>query len=319
MKLISKLLQPQKLIADLPALDPKTTLEIANSIWHHRDFSVFPDFKEINRAIYKAEVAALDFNDPNASNVINDWVSNKTKEKIPTIIDGPIPAAAVMYLINALYFKGAWEQRFDKANTQKREFRRPDASPLNTDFMQIEHTFNISATEDVEAIELPYGNKKYSMVVLKPRGEHPPSQVAEKLMETGTWNALISGFQPRKAQLALPKFKFSYENELKNELTDMGMGIAFIRGLADFSGISSELLYINRVLHKTFVEVNEEGTEAAAVTAVEMNTYSSAPSVYPFLVDRPFLFAIREMETGLILFLGQVNDPSVEETESREF
>ena len=304
----------QKLLTDLPALDPKTTLEIANSIWYRQGFNVLPDFLDVNRAFYRADVSALDFSAPNAKDIINDWVSNKTKKKIPTIIDADIPSELVMYLINAVYFKGAWEQRFDKSATKKGTFTRQDGSPLQTDFMHVKHSFNVGATEDVEAIELPYGNKKYSMVVLKPRNDINPAQLIEELHDTDTWPTLVSRFQYRETQLALPKFKFSYENKLNDELIDMGMGIAF-GSSADFSGIGGERnLLISEVKHKSFIEVNEEGTEAAAVTSVGIELTSIGPQVYVFNIDRPFLFAIREVNTGLILFVGQVNDPSVEET-----
>ena len=303
----------QKLAADLPALDPKTTVDIANSIWYRQGFDVLPDFLDVNRTFYKADVSALDFADPGAPNVINDWVSNKTKKKIPTIIDGAIPADMIMYLINAVYFKGAWEQRFDKSATQKGTFTRLGGAPLQTDFMHVKHTFNVAATDDVEAIELPYGNKKFSMIVLKPRGDGTLAQVMEKFTDSDLWATLVSSFYARETQLALPKFKFSYENQLNDELTGMGMGIAFTPS-ADFSGISeASNLAISEVKHKSFIEVNEEGTEAAAVTSVGV-IMTSLPQIYTFNVDRPFLFAIREMNTGLILFIGQVNDPSVEAT-----
>ncbi|WP_262247314.1 serpin family protein [Parapedobacter soli] len=302
----------QKLAADLPQLDPRTTLDIANSIWYRKGFDVLPDFLDVNQEFYKAEVNALDFADPGAPGVINDWVSNKTKKKIPTIIEGGIPGDMVMYLINAVYFKGAWEQRFDKKQTEKGTFTRADGTTLQTDFMHVKHTFNVAATEAVEAIELPYGDKKFSMVVLKPRGDADLAQLSEKLAEAGFWATLASSFYSRETQLALPKFKFSYENGLNDELTRMGMGIAFTPAV-DFSGISAAPLAISEVKHKSFIEVNEEGTEAAAVTSVGMVT-TSLPQVYTFTADRPFLFAIREMTTGLILFIGQVNDPSVEAT-----
>lgn len=302
----------QKLAADLPQLDPRTTLDIANSIWYRQGFDVLPDFLDVNREFYKAEVNALDFADPGAPGVINDWVSSKTKKKIPTIIEGGIPGDMMMYLINAVYFKGAWEQRFDKKQTEKGTFTRANGTTLQTDFMHVKHTFNVAATEAVEAIELPYGDKKFSMVVLKPRDGIDLAQLSEKLKETDLWTTLASSFYSRETQLALPKFKFSYENKLNDELADMGMGIAFTPG-ADFSGISAAPLAISEVKHKSFIELNEEGTEAAAVTSVGV-VMTSLPQVYTFNADRPFLFAIREMNTGLILFIGQVNDPSVEVT-----
>ncbi len=305
----------RKLMADLPALDPKTTLNIANSIWYKQGFNVLPDFLDVNRTFYQAEVSALDFTDPKAPDAINKWVNTKTKGKIPTIIDGGIPEYMVMYLINAVYFKGDWERRFDKSATSKRTFNRPGNNPLQTDFMHVKHTFKVASTDDVEAIELPYGNKKYSMVILKPRGEGGAAPLAEKLPDSDAWGTLASRFQPREVQLSLPKFKFSYENKLNDELSALGMGIAFGQGgIADFSGINGDGgLQISEVKHKSFIEVNEEGTEAAAVTSVGIEL-TSAPQTYAFNVDRPFLFAIRELTTGLILFIGQVNDPSVSET-----
>lgn len=302
----------RKLAADLPQLDPRTTLDIANSIWYRQGFDVLPGFLDVNKEFYKAEVNALDFADPGAPNVINNWVSNKTKKKIPTIIDGGIPGDMMMYLINAVYFKGAWEQRFDKKQTEKGTFTRANGTTLQTDFMHVKRTFNVAATDVVEAIELPYGEKKFSMVVLKPRAGVDFARLTEKLRGTDLWSTLASSFSPLEVQLALPKFKFSYENKLNDELNDMGMGIAFTPA-ADFSGISVAPLTISEVKHKSFIEVNEEGTEAAAVTSVGM-IMTSLPQVYTFNVDRPFLFAIREVTTGLILFIGQVNDPSVEAT-----
>lgn len=302
----------RKLAADLPQLDPRTTLDIANSIWYRQGFDVLPGFLDVNKEFYKAEVNALDFAGPGAPNVINNWVSNKTKKKIPTIIDGGIPGDMMMYLINAVYFKGAWEQRFDKKQTEKGTFTRANGTTLQTDFMHVKRTFNVAATDVVEAIELPYGEKKFSMVVLKPRAGVDFARLTEKLRGTDLWSTLASSFSPLEVQLALPKFKFSYENKLNDELNDMGMGIAFTPA-ADFSGISVAPLTISEVKHKSFIEVNEEGTEAAAVTSVGM-IMTSLPQVYTFNVDRPFLFAIREVTTGLILFIGQVNDPSVEAT-----
>ncbi len=305
----------QKLMADLPALDPKTTLNIANSIWYRQGFQVLPAFLDVNRIYYNADVSALDFADPGAPDVINDWVDNKTKKKIPTIIDGNISDDMMMYLINAVYFKGAWEQRFDKAATKKGTFTLPNGTSLETDFMHVKHTFNVAVSTGVEAIELPYGNKKYSMILLKSRTNPTPGQPVEELVDQEVWQTLVGNLHPIETELALPKFKFSYENKLNDELIDMGMGIAFSNA-ADFSGINGKRnLSISEVKHKSFIEVNEEGTEAAAVTSVGI-VLTSMPQTYVFNVDRPFLFAIREMKTGLIVFIGQVNDPSVEDTKA---
>src|SRR5690606_33096610 len=180
--------------------DPRTTLDIANSIWYRQGFDVLPDFLEVNREFYKAEVAALDFADSGAPNVINNWVSKATRKKIPTIIDGDIPGDMMMYLINAVYFKGVWEQRFDKKQTERGTFTRANGATLQTDFMHVKHTFNVAATDAVEAIELPYGDKKFSMVVLKPRDGIGLAQLSEKLKETDLWATLASSFYSRETQ-----------------------------------------------------------------------------------------------------------------------
>ena len=304
----------QKLIEDLPALDPRITLTMANSIWYRQGFQVLSAFLDANRTHYQADVSALDFADPGAPTVINDWVSNKTKKKIPTIIEGDIPDDMMLYLINAVYFKGAWEQRFDKSATQKGGFVLPGGASLQTDFMHLKHAFKVAETDEIEAIELPYGDRKYSMVVLKPKGDRTPAQLSALLTDGEAWETMVRRFQTRSTDLSFPKFTFSYENRLNDELTDMGMGMAF-SDVADFSGISTEqTLTLSEVKHKSFVEVNEEGTEAAAVTSVGAFTTSAPTKPYVFTVDRPFLFVIREMGTGLILFIGQVNDPSVSTT-----
>jgi len=306
----------KKLLTDLAILDPKTTLDIANSIWYRQDFKVLPSFIEVNQAFYNAVVSPLNFTDPDAPKAINEWVSNNTRKKIPSIVDGPIPADMVMYLINAVYFKGEWEQRFDKSATKKGTFLRPGTDPLQTDFMHVHHTFNVAATSTTEAIELPYGQKKYSMVIMKPRKGVSTSQLIEQLSDANSWQTLVSAFHPTETILALPKLKFSYENKLNDELTALGMGIAF-SDQADFSGIRENGgLAISEVKHKSFIEINEEGTEAAAVTSVGIVPTSAGPT-YTFTADQPFLFAIREMNTGLILFIGQVNDPSVTETKAQ--
>lgn len=301
----------QKLVQDLPQLDPRTTLEIANSIWYRQDYTVLPDFLNLNSTFYHAQIAALDFNDPAAPGVINDWVNGRTQGKIPTIVE-EISGNTMMYLINAIYFKGSWEQKFEEANTATSPFHRLDDAPLQTDFMHVNHRFKVASDDQMEAIELPYGHKKYSMVILKPKGEQTPRQLLDKYQEGDAWQSLIAGFNMLDVNLSLPKFKFSYERELKADLTKLGMGLAF-RDDADFSGINgSGGLKIDEVMHKSFIEVNEEGTEAAAVTSVVM-VLTSVPTTYQFKVDRPFLFVIREMSSGLILFIGQMNDPSVSE------
>lgn len=304
----------KKLLEELPALDPKTTLDIANSIWYRQDFSVLPGFLNVNRDYFNAAVEALDFGSPAAPARINGWVDQKTRGKIDKIIDR-IPGDMVMYLINAIYFKGDWEQQFDKSKTRKMEFRRPAGAPLQTDFMNAEHTFRVLRNGDVAGIELPYGNDKYSMVILLPAEGKTVADLTERLSQDGIWDTWTGQFSPVKTNLWMPKFRFSYENILNDELESLGLGVAFGGG-ADFTGINPDgRLQISEVKHKSFIEVNEEGTEAAAVTSVGIEL-TSMPQVYQLTLDRPFLFLIREKNNGLILFAGQLNDPSSEENKA---
>lgn len=304
----------KKIMEGLPEVDPTATLHLANSIWYRRGFTVLPEFLETNRANYKASVEALDFADAGATERINGWVSQQTRTKIPTIVE-QIPADMVMYLINAVYFKGIWQHQFDPRKTAKDNFIRSDEDALQTDFMQQEGNFLVHANEMADVIELGYGGGQYSMVIVRPKeGKGPSDIVAHLATMPSTWDQWMADMQASNPlNLKLPKFKFSYERTLNSDLAALGMGLAF-SNQADFTGIhSGGNVQISEVKQKTFVEVNEEGTEAAAVTSVGAITTSARPML-EFVVDRPFLFAIRERASGLILFVGQVNDPSTAST-----
>lgn len=299
----------QKIIQVLPDLDPNTTLDIANSIWYRQGFSALPSFLDMNQNYYNAEVSALDFNSPTASDQINDWVKSSTNNKIPSIID-EISADMVMYLINAIYFKGDWQEKFDPADTRQMPFTRSNGSDLQTDFMNIQEKFNIVQNADVQGIELPYGNGQFSMFVLRPTDNADLSGFIKKFDDSDFLASVYGGFSKRETNLFLPKFKFAYENTLNDELEKMGMGIAFT-DRADFTGIADESLMLSEVKQKAFIEVNEEGTEAAAVTGVGVSV-TSMPIIQTLKFDKPFFFFIRENNCGLILFTGAVNDPSQE-------
>lgn len=296
----------KKLITTLPALDPKVKLDIANSIWYKEGFQVVPFFLETNENFYQATARALNFDDPAVTKIINDWVDKKTKGKIPTIIDG-INQDMRMYLINAIYFKGAWSKPFKKERTQNMEFQSPSGS-IQTPFMQSEGSYSVLETPDFQAIEIPYSDTTYSMYAFLPSKDISPKLLLKKLSDVDRWDGYQKDFYPRQTQLSLPKFKFSYENKLNDELERLGMGLAF-SNQADFRGIEENGgLAISEVKHKTFIEVNEEGTEAAAVTSVGIEV-TSMPQYYRLNFDRPFLFFILENSSGLIMFAGQVNNP----------
>lgn len=295
-----------KLIRELPLLDPKTSLKIANSIWYRKGFDVLPAFLQTNVDNYKAAVEALDFASPTAKDKINSWVNTNTNGKIPTIIN-VIKANSVMYLMNAVYFKSNWKYKFDNSKTSKKDFYLDGGTKVQADFMISNASINSAISQDATIIELPYINDKYSMVLVLPNQNTTVAQLAANLDQL-KWKTWMSSLTVRTIDILLPKFKFEYEIGLNDCLSKLGMGMAFGNG-ADFSRIrSAGGLKIDDVKHKTFLEVNEEGTEAAAVTSVEMGAVMSLPP-QPFLINRPFIFVIREIKSGLIIFTGIVNNP----------
>lgn len=300
----------KSLMDALMSVDPKVILEIANSIWYDVDFTVLPEFVSTNQDFYDAEVRSIDFGDPGAPGIINEWVSDKTHDKIKKIID-QIPADAVMYLINAIYFKGIWQYEFKEENTSDGPFYLNNGSPVTVPVMKQTTTLRYTSNDLFSMAELPYGQGNFSMLVLLPQTSFSTNDIVDSLTP-GNWDFWISTLAEKNVDLQLPKFTFEYKNQLNDELEAMGMGVAFT-DTADFSKINGTGgLFISKVLHKSFVEVNEEGTEAAAVTAVEVSLTSfPGPEYTAFHVDRPFLFAIRETSTGAILFIGCVQNPLV--------
>jgi serine protease inhibitor len=287
--------------------DPDVLLEIANSIWYEQNFSVKQTFFDINKTYYNAQVRPLDFADPASVDTINQWVAQNTNEKITKII-GQIADDMVMYLINAIYFKGTWKYTFDEAQTSDRPFFLSENNSKQTAFMHIEEYFDYADLNKFEALKIPYGNEDYTMVVIKPKSGSDVSDII-KALSAEQWDNWMNEFSSRETMLYLPKFKFEYEQELNDLLKSMGMEIAFNKTLADFSNINETAqLYIDKVKHKTYIEVNEEGTEAAAVTSVVIGVTSAGNNVF-FDANKPFLFAIMEEETGAIVFMGRMMNP----------
>ncbi|MDX9777126.1 MAG: serpin family protein [bacterium] len=289
----------------LRGADNKVTLDIANSIWADTGFSVDSAFLAVNRTYYDAVINTLNFGDPASVSTINQWVSDNTNEKIESIIDA-IPPEAVMYLINALYFKAAWTWEFDPDQTAEWPFYRYDGGTETADMMCQTAEFHYYLNNDVQIIDLPYGDEKFSMTLILPASGTDINDFIAGITQSEweSWMDSLSG-EKTLAEVHLPRFSFEYKATLNEVLTALGMGPAFAMN-ADFTGINPlGGLYISRVLHKTFIEVNEEGTEAAAVTAVEVGVVS-VPSYPVFIANRPFLFAIREKESGTIFFMGKV-------------
>jgi serine protease inhibitor len=300
----------KSLITLLSGLDPKVTLQIANSIWHRPELNVEPAFKEVNRLNFNAEINSLNFSDPNASNTINAWVDRCTKGKITKIVPNPIPSEMVMYLINAIYFKGSWTTSFDSFATRDDFFTRSDGSRTSCKMMFQKGKLRYHADSQLQAIDLPYGDAGFSMTVLLPSAGTNIDDFAGNLSQEN-WNSSTSRLAFDEVELHFPKFKFEYDKTLNDMLKSMGMSIAFSPNDADFTNIDKRgQLYISEVKHKTYVQVDEEGTEAAAVTSVGVGVTSIGPNTV-MRVDRPFIFVIRENSTGTILFIGKIVEPKV--------
>jgi serpin B len=289
--------------------DPAIELAIANSLWYNQDLPVHADFIERMQAVYRAEVAALDFTNPAAKATINDWVKGQTRDRIPTIVDN-IPADQLMFLINAVYFKGDWTQAFDPELTEDRPFMLLDGSEIQHPGMIQQGDYFYLETDQFQAVSLPYGEKALSFEVILPAEGVALEEFYQQLTPEN-WQTWMSQLRSRPGSLQLPRFQFAYEADLIPALKALGMEVAFTDS-ADFSGLTPLAAAINQVRHKTFIDVNEEGTEAAAATSIGiMPTSIPAQPDPPFQmeVDRPFLVAIRDRQTGALLFLGSVVDP----------
>ena len=289
-------------------LDPQIEWQLANSIWYREGFFVEPSFLDITRTFFDAQVEALDFSAPGAADVMNQWVSDGTNGRIEEIVDDPIDPLTVMFLINAIYFKGDWRHQFDKDLTRDAPFTLIDGTQITTPMMAHGETVDARMAWDtsVSVLEMPYGGDAFTMVVVLPHPDVSLQSVVDGL-DAERWASWMTNLSEVKLLVEMPKFSFEYEIELRDVLTALGMGIAFgDGGSADFTKINpSGGLYISKVKHKTFVQVDEEVTEAAAVTSVSI--LDSGP--LQFIIDRPFLFAIRERLSGTILFMGRMVDP----------
>ena len=294
------------LIDLLTTLDRRVEFAIGNSVWAREGYAFEPAFLDVARQFFDARVEALDFDAPEAAAAINAWVDEQTRGRIPEIVPDALPSDVVMYLINAIYFKGDWTQPFDIAQTTDRSFHL--ASGGSADVPTMAHGAPIEVRsgrgDGVTVLELPYARGAFSMVVVVP---DEGSSIEAMIDDIGiaTWGGWQDLLHDGEALIHLPRFSYSFEVTLNDALAALGMGVAF-SGSADFTRLSPDGgLFIDEVKHKAFVEVDEEGTEAAAATSVSM-----AVSVPPIIeVNRPFLFVLRERFSGTVLFLGRVMDP----------
>ncbi|MBU8918046.1 serpin family protein [Bacillus sp. FJAT-29953] len=285
-------------------------LNIANSIWLNKDFHFQDDFATNNRDYFNAEIKEIDINDSKSVPLINDWVKKSTNGKIKEIIEAPLDPDLVVVLINAIYFNGKWQYEFDKEQTKEQTFNLTEGTTKKVPLMTLNEKLAYLETEDFQAVSLPYGDGQMSMKIFLPRES---SNLAEfqKMLTTENWEKWNSEFTEKKGTVLLPKFQLEYEVILNDLLKNLGMETAF-DSRANFSKMVKETdpIMISEVKQKTFIDVNEAGTEAAAATSVQM-VKESASIDNPFFIEvnRPFFMAITEEESGTILFMGLISDP----------
>jgi serpin B len=292
----------------LEKADPDIQLSIANSLWARQGIPFKPEFMQKNQQFYGAKVTELDFAKPDAPNAINNWVKENTRGKIDQIVNQVKPDD-VLYLINAIYFKGKWTKPFDKGQTDERPFYLSNGSQKQHPMMSQSGRYRYYENESFQAVSLPYGKGNLSLYVFLPKKNTNLDSFQQQL-SLQNWQQWMNQFHMHQGSIQLPRFKFDYNIQLNNALKALGMEEAFSDG-ANFSNMTSSSVAIDEVKHKTFVEVNEEGTEAAAVTSVGV-TLTSAPmpeSPFQMVVDRPFFCAIRDNQTGTVLFMGSIREP----------
>jgi serpin B len=285
-------------------------LNIVNAIWGQKDYSFLTDFLDVLAENYGAGLRILDFITETEKSrlTINEWVSDQTEGRIKDLIpQGAIDALTRLVLTNAIYFNAAWEYPFDEDMTADGPFYLLDGGQVSVSMMKQTEAFGYTEGEGYQAVELQYDGNELSMVVLLPEADQ--FQAFEEGLQAQQVNAIISGLQLTEVALTMPQFEFDSEFSLKDTLAGMGMPIAF-SGAADFSGMTGTLdLHITEVLHKAFVSVDEAGTEAAAATAVIVGESAMPGQPVEVNIDRPFIFLIRDIETGAILFVGRVLNP----------
>lgn len=288
--------------------DQKVQLNVANSLWASLDTRFQPEFLQKNQDFYTARVTNLNFRDADAPRVINQWVQENTRGKINKIVE-KIDPDQVLFLINAIYFKGIWTNEFDKKQTANYQFKLTSSQQKQYPMMSQTGKYRYYENELFQAINIPYGRDgKISFYIFLPK-QNSLNAFYENL-NTENWEKWMTQFSKQEGFIRLPRFKIDYDVTLNQALTALGMGEAFSNG-ANFSGMGKNLK-ISEVKQKTFVEVNEEGTEAAAATSVGIMTLSARmPDQDPFrmIVDHPFFCAIRDNQTGSILFMGSIVDP----------
>lgn len=298
------------LMKALVSVDPKIELGVANSLWARQGVTFKADFLTRNRQFFGAEITALNFDSPHAKTTINNWVSRKTKGRVPSVID-QIEAQHVLFLINAIYFKGQWQKRFEKAQTRAAPFYLPSGVKQQIPMMSQAGNYQYFQGDKFQALCLPYGNGNTGLYLFLPAQDSSmPSFL--KGFSYEVWLQWMSRFQEMPGEVRIPRFKLDYKVNLNEALKALGMEVAFTRDNADFSGMCFQHdLFISEVRHKAIVDLNEEGTAAATATSVGVGVTSvvATPQSFSFVANRPFLLVIRNQSSGAILFMGIVTEP----------
>lgn len=296
----------QTLLPAIQSLDNEVTLNIANSIWNHEAYPAYDEFLDTNEKFFFSEVQMLNFFADDAKDRMNDWVSDKTNGLIESIIE-QISPDDIMFLINAIYFKGNWNVPFDPEETIPMDFYVDATTTETIDMMRIERQlFPFLYTEKFQMVDLAYGDSIYSMSVLIPEEDYQVDDIVQDL-NMDNWNDWVAQLSNQELNLALPKFDLEYDKELKDILSELGMKDLFEQGAADLSNLASGNIFVSSVKHKSFIAVDEVGTEAAAATSVTVTNESAAPLL---MANRPFVFVIRENAGNSVLFAGKMMNPN---------
>ena len=293
-------------------LQSNVVLELANSIWYNKGFKLKPAFVATNESFFNAKLASVNFETPESADTINEWAAASTRGKITGIASFPFPVHTEVVLANAIYFKGEWAVPFDKRLTKKRYFYLDGPMIKNTPMMFRGGAFRYQKGTGFQAVELPYAGNRLQMILFLPDTNSSPAKLLAGIDATNWNNKILLRFVNREGTLVLPKFKLNSSLLLSQPLKGLGVQQAFVPGSANLSGVSADPLFVSEVLQKSFVDVNEQGTEAAAVTTVTVRATAVIRPMPPFemIVDRPFFFVISDKPTGAILFMGIIKDPS---------
>jgi serine protease inhibitor len=295
-----------KIMANFSKIDPKVTAKMANSVWFRKDFPIAQSYLDQNKSVFLASSNSEDFSAATVKKM-NQWASDNTEKKIEKVID-EIKAEDVLFLMNALYFKGDWKIPFDSKKTQTEAFMSNPLFKKSVPMMNIEDSFGYVSNSVFSALELPYGSDKFNMTLILPANTQTSISSLINALSTKDWT-LINTMPKQKVMVKLPKFTLSYEIKLNQILQSMGMKEAF--GTANFSKMVSDQAFakklsVSMVKQNTFIGVDEKGTEAAAVTTIGVSVTSAGPATPAFFCNRPFLFVIHEKTSGQIMFIGKI-------------